>query len=302
MDINWQGVFPAITTQFNQDESINYAATQQQVDRLIQEGVDGIIALGTVGENCSLHENEKIKLLSAVKEAVADRVPLLSGAAEYTTQGVIHYIHQAMQVGVDGIMLLPGMVYSASEDEVITHYQTVAHHFSDVPIMVYNNPAVYGVDVSIAVMTQLVQCQNIVAIKESSSDTRRITELFNHFGERFIVFGGVDDIALECLLLGAKGWVSGLTNAFPKESVTLYKLACAGRLAEARALYRWFLPLLRLDTLPTLVQCIKLVDHLCGQGAEWVRAPRRPLQGEARQQVINLVEQAMAQRPNLPVY
>jgi 4-hydroxy-tetrahydrodipicolinate synthase len=168
--------------------------------------------------------------------------------------------------------------------------------------MIYNNPVSYGVDVSLDIMAQLAECESIVAVKESTTDTRRITELYNRFDDRFTVFSGVDDIALESLMLGATGWISGLTNAFPAESVAIYKLASQGRYAEALEIYRWFLPLLRLDTIPTLVQCIKLAEQVCGRGSEQVRAPRQNLKGEERAQVIALVEQAIATRPDLSKY
>lgn len=302
INVNWQGVYPATTTQFNQDESVNYDSTQQVVDNLINDGVDGIVALGTVGENCSLRPNEKRQLISCVKEVVNGRVPLIAGTAECTTQLANEYIKDMADIGVDGVMLLPSMVYQSNERETCHHFQYLANENPDMPIMVYNNPVSYGVDVSISMMRMLAEHQNIVAIKESAADTRRITELLNTFNDRFQVFIGVDDIALESLMLGAVGWVSGLTNAFPKESVALFTLAKQGRFAEARAIYRWFLPLLRLDTVPTLVQCIKLAEQICGRGSEMVRTPRLPLAGEERHDVVERVEQAIATRPDLSKY
>ncbi|MFP8967195.1 dihydrodipicolinate synthase family protein [Pokkaliibacter sp. CJK22405] len=300
MKVNWQGVYPAATTQFEQDESLNLARTQQVVDGLIRDGVDGIITLGTVGENCSLSPAEKRQVVSAVVEAVDGRVPVIAGTAEATTAEACRYVGDVSELGVSGCMVLPGMVYRSTDEEAVYHFSQVASANPDVPLMIYNNPVSYGVDVKLEMMEQLATFENIVAIKESTTDTRRITELYSRFDERFIVYCGVDDIALESIMLGATGWISGLTNAFPTESVALFKLAKAGRYEEAKALYRWFLPLLRLDTIPTLVQCIKLAEQVCGRGTEWVRAPRLPLQGAERARVTALVETALATRPQLP--
>ncbi len=298
MKINWQGVYPAVTTQYNDDMSINFAATQQMVDSLIKEGVDGIIALGTVGENCSHTREEKKAILIAVKEVVAGRVPVLSGVAETTTQFAVEYSQMCEQVGIDGLMVLPGMVYRSTEAEAIHHYQQVARNCG-LPIMIYNNPVTYGVDVSIEGMRILAEEPNIVSVKEATEDTRRISELYAAFGDRFIVFGGVDDIALESLMLGCTGWISGLTNVFPQESVAIYKLAKQGRYQEALEIWRWFLPLLRLDTIPTLVQCIKFCEQLAGRGSEITRAPRLPLAGEERVRVEKLYNDAVATRIDL---
>jgi len=298
MNVNWQGVYPAVTTQYFDDMSINFAATQKMIDNLINEGVDGIIALGTVGENCSHTREEKRAILEAVKEVVAGRVPVLSGVAETSTQFAIEYCQMCEEVGIDGLMVLPGMVYRSTEDEAIHHYQQIARNCG-LPIMIYNNPVTYGVDVSVKGMAVLAAEPNIVSVKEATEDTRRISELYSEFDDRFIVFGGVDDIALESLMLGCTGWISGLTNVFPQESVAIYKLAKAGRYQEALEIWRWFLPLLRLDTIPTLVQCIKFCEQLAGRGSEVTRAPRMPLSGEERARVEQLFNTAMATRLDL---
>jgi 1-pyrroline-4-hydroxy-2-carboxylate deaminase len=298
MNINWQGVYPAVTTQYFDDYSINFEATKNMVDSLIKEGVDGIIALGTVGENCSHTREEKKAILIAVKEVVAGRVPVISGVAETTTQFAIEYSQMCEEVGIDGLMVLPGMVYRSSEAEAIHHYQQVARN-CNLPIMIYNNPVTYGVDVSIEGMRVLAEEPTIISVKEATEDTRRISELYAAFGERFIVFGGVDDIALESLMLGCTGWISGLTNVFPQESVAIYKLAQQGRYQEALEIWRWFLPLLRLDTIPTLVQCIKFCEQLAGRGSEVTRAPRMPLTGEERSRVEQLYNDAVATRIDL---
>ncbi|GAC18856.1 4-hydroxy-tetrahydrodipicolinate synthase [Paraglaciecola arctica] len=301
MTINWKGVYPAVTTQFNPDDSIDFESTQRMLDSLIQEGVHGIIVNGTVGENCSLTQHEKRAVMQSAKDVVNGRVPLLSGVAETSTAMAIEYCRDAEKQGIDGLMVLPGMVYRSTEREAINHYQLVARSTS-LPIMIYNNPVTYGVDVSIEAMGQLANEKNIVAIKESTTDTRRITELHNAFEERFAVFCGVDDIALESLMLGAIGWISGLTNVFPRESVAIYNLAKQGRYQEALQIWRWFLPLLRLDTIPTLVQCIKYAEQLSGRGSEKVRAPRMMLTDAEKQGVRSLYEQACATRIDLNKY
>jgi 4-hydroxy-tetrahydrodipicolinate synthase len=294
----WSGVFPASTTQFTRDEQLDVAATQRVVSALIDDGVDGIICMGTVGENCSLSAVEKRTVMTAIKEAAGGRVPVLSGVAEYTTALAAQYARDAEKVGIDGLMVLPAMVYKSNRRETLHHYRAVANA-TGLPIMVYNNPVSYGVDITVEMFGELADLTNIVAIKESSEDTRRLTELRRAHGDRYVLFGGVDDIVLESLMLGATGWVSGLTNAFPRESVALFALAKAGRYAEALAIYRWFMPLLRLDTIPTLVQCIKLAEQLMGRGSEMVRAPRLCLEGAERSWVEELVREAVATRPKL---
>lgn len=298
MSIDWQGVYPAVTTQYNDDLSINFESTKAMVDTLIKEGVDGIIALGTVGENASHTRDEKIAILKAVQEVVAGRVPVLSGVAETSTQFAVEFSKACEEIGIDGLMVLPGMIYKSDEAEAIYHYQQVARN-CNLPIMIYNNPVTYGVDVGIEGMKILAEEKNIVSIKEATEDTRRISELYSAFGDRFVIFGGVDDIALESLMLGCTGWISGLTNVFPQESVAIWKLARAGRYQEAREIWRWFLPLLRLDTVPKLVQCIKLCEQLAGRGSELTRPPRMPLTGEERANVVRIYDEAISTRIDL---
>lgn len=298
MQVNWQGVYPAVTTQFKEDFTIDHQANAEMLERLIQEGVHGIVVCGTVGENCSLSADEKRQVMSQAKEVVNGRIPVISGVAETTTAAAIDYVKDAEKIGIDGLMVMPGMVYRSTEREAIHHYQQIARA-TQLPIMIYNNPVSYGVDLSIEGMKWLVDESNIVAVKESTEDTRRISELYSEFGDRFIIFGGVDDVALESLMLGATGWISGLTNVFPKESVAIYNLAKQGNYEKARELWRWFLPLLRLDTVPTLVQCIKLAEQLAGRGSERVRAPRLPLQGVERDHVEKVYAQAIATKPEI---
>ncbi|WP_133406612.1 4-hydroxy-tetrahydrodipicolinate synthase [Parashewanella tropica] len=299
MTVNWQGVYPAISTQFNDDGSINFASNASMLEALIADGVDGIIALGTIGENASLSADEKRQFIEHTVKTVNGRIPVISGCTEYTAELAVQYAKDVQKLGVDGLMLLPAMVYHGTDREVVTHYQTVARAVPELPIMIYNNPVGYGVDINLDMTETLANEPNIVAIKESTTDTRRLTELQSRFGDRFILFCGVDDIALESILLGATGWISGLTNVFPRESVALFKLAHQGRIEEAREIYRWFMPLLRLDTIPTLVQCIKYAEQLVGRGNENVRLPRLKLIGKERTYVDKVVSEALENRLDL---
>jgi len=301
MNVNWQGVLPAISTQFNDDGSINYDSNARMLEDLINDGIDGIIALGTIGENASLSHAEKREFIKHTVETVNGRILVLSGCTENTAEQASEYAKDVEKLGVDGLMLLPAMIYRGTDREVVAHYQTVARS-TQLPIMIYNNPVGYGIDINLEMTAILAAEENIVAIKESTTDTRRLTELQSRFGERFNILCGVDDIALESILLGATGWISGLTNVFPRESVTLFKLARAGRIEEAREIYRWFMPLLRLDTIPTLVQCIKFAEQIVGRGSENVRMPRMTLIGEERAYVETRIKAAMATRIDLNKY
>jgi len=292
----WQGVFPASTTQYAGDLSVDVEATQNVQDGLIRDGVDGLIVLGTVGENNSLEPDEKLKVLRASVEVSKGRVPILSGVSELTTARAVDFAAKAEAIGIDGLMVLPAMVYVPTAAELEAHVTAVAKATS-LPILLYNNPLAYRVGFAIKDLARLQSIKNIVAIKESEPDTRRVTDVINAFGDRFDVFAGLDDVALECLLLGAKGWVSGLTNAFPEESVALVAAARRGDLETARSIYRWFMPLLHLDSAHDLVQSIKLAEQIMGRGSERVRMPRMTLTGERRKEVIAIVEKAASRRP-----
>ncbi|WP_448661973.1 dihydrodipicolinate synthase family protein [Sphingomonas sp. CJ20] len=298
MTIGWKGVFPAVTTQLREDLSIDLADTQRVVDDLIRDGVTGIIALGTVGENNSLDFDEKVSVLTALVEVVAGRVPVITGVSEYDTRRAAHYAKAAEKIGADGLMLLPPMVYVPKTHELVAHFKGVADQ-TGLPIMLYNNPPAYRTTIDSDVLEALIPVQNIVAVKESAPDTRRFTDIRNRFGDRFVLFAGLDDVALEGLFLGAQGWVSGLTNAFPKESVELVAAFERGDYAKAKEIYRWFMPLLHLDAEHDLVQSIKLAEQVMGRGSERVLPPRYPLEGARRAQVIAMVEQAAATRPTL---
>lgn len=296
MTVNWGGVFPAITTQFAPDQSLNLPATVAHLDTLIAAGIHGVVPLGTVGENTALEYEEKLSVLRAMKQAAAGRIPVLTGVAEYTTALACRYARDAEKIGVDGLMVLPGMVYKSDARETLAHFRSVAQSTA-LPVMIYNNPVSYGVDVPPEGFAQLAEVENIVAIKESSENVRRVTDLRNLLADRFILFAGVNDLALESVLLGVQGWVAGLVNAFPRETVALWDLAVSGRWDEARELYRWFTPLLHLDTKIKLVQYIKLAMAETGMGSEMVRAPRLPLAGTEREEILRIIRQAIATRP-----
>jgi len=298
MTIDWQGVFPAATTQFTADQALDLEATARHVDTLIEAGVHGLVMLGTVGENCQLLAEEKRDVLKATVEIAAGRVPVLSGAAECSTALACRYAEDAEKIGLDGLMVLPAMVYKSDPRETMAHYRAVAQA-SDLPVMCYNNPVTYGIDITPDMFAELADEPTLLAIKESSDDVRRITDLVNRCGERYTLFCGVDDLIVESLLLGATGWVAGLVNAFPVESVRLYELARAGRWEEARSLYRWFMPLLHLDCHVKLVQYIKLAQAMAGMGSETLRAPRLTLEGEERQRIMAIIQAGLDARPRL---
>jgi 1-pyrroline-4-hydroxy-2-carboxylate deaminase len=292
----WSGVFPAAVTHFRPDQSLDLPATLRHLDALIDGGVDGLILLGTVGENCSLEYAEKLEVLRATVGHVKGRVPVLTGVAECSTRLACRFAADAETLGVDGLMVLPAMVYKSDARETVAHFRAVAA-VSGLPIMVYNNPVSYSVDITPEMFVDLADEPKFVAIKESSENVRRLTDLRNLYGDRFLLFCGVDDLVLESVLLGAVGWVSGLVNAFPEENRLLWDLATSGRYAEALEVYRWYTPVLHLDTHPKLVQYIKLAAAECGYGTETVRAPRLPVVGREREEVLALIRQAIRTRP-----
>jgi 4-hydroxy-tetrahydrodipicolinate synthase len=298
MNITWKGVFPAITTQFRPDQSVDLAATARHLEVMIRAGIHGVVFLGTVGENTALEYQEKLTILREMKQVIHGRIPMLTGVAEYTTALACRFARDAEKIELDGLMVLPAMVYKSDERETLTHYRTVARATA-MPIMVYNNPVSYGVDISPEAFARLADEPTLVAIKESSEDVRRLTDLRNIVGNRYVLFGGVDDLALESILLGAEGWISGLVNAFPDENRALYELATNGHWEAARELYRWYTPLLHLDTKVKLVQYIKLAMQETGLGSEMVRAPRLPLEGAEREEILGIIRRAIATRPAL---
>lgn len=298
MSAQWQGIFPALTTKFDQHGTLDLGALEHHVSWQIESGVNGIIVLGSLGENGTLSAEEKQSVLKTAVGAAGGRVPVLCCVAETTTAGACRFVETAAGNGADGFMVLPGMQYVSDRRETLHHFRTVASASSK-PIMLYNNPVAYRVDTTPEMFADLAEEPKFVAIKESSDNPRRITDILNLVGDRYRIFVGVDDLALESLVLGAAGWVAGLVCAFPKETVALYRLVKAGRLAEARELYRWFMPLLHLDVSVKFVQNIKLVESLVGVGSEYVRAPRLPLTGSERAAVETIVRKAVANRPNV---
>jgi dihydrodipicolinate synthase/N-acetylneuraminate lyase len=295
---SWRGLYPAATTQFHADQSLDLKGTLEHVEKLIAAGMDGMIMLGSVGENTTLEYGEKLDVLKATIEQVRRRIPVLTGVAETTTRLACRFALDARKAGVDGLMVLPAMIYKADPRETLTHFRTVARA-TDLPILVYNNPPAYGVDITPAMFAELADEKTLVAIKESSDNVRRITDIKNLCGDRYILFCGVDDLALECLLLGSVGWVSGLVNAFPHESKRLWDLAMAGNYAEALTIYRWFTPLLHLDTHVKLVQYIKLAAAECGYGSEVTRAPRLALVGREREEILGIIRKALQTRQEI---
>ena len=296
--VGWRGVFPAVTTQFREDYSLDLAATQRVIEGLIRDGVSGLIVCGTVGEGTSLDAGEKRQVLAAAVEAAARRVPVLAGIAEYTTAMACDLARDCRKIGVDGLMAMPAMVYSAKPAETVAHFRTVAGA-SDLPVMVYNNPPIYKTDVTPEMLAELADCDTIVCIKESSGATARLADIRRIMGDRLVLFCGLDDVVVESILLGCAGWVSGLSNAFPHEANRLFELAAAGRYDEARKLYDWFMPLLHLDARADLVQCIKLCEQIVGRGSERTRPPRLALEGAERAFVERLVAEAIRTRPTL---
>jgi 4-hydroxy-tetrahydrodipicolinate synthase len=298
MRVNWHGIYPAVTTQYHEDQSLDLKATARHLETLIAGGIHGAIMLGTVGENASHEYHEKLEVVKMAVETIAGRVPVLTGVAENSTPLACRFASDVEKIGVDGLMVLPAMIYKTDPRETIAHYRGVARATA-LPIMVYNNPVAYGTDITPEMFADLADEETLVAIKESSENVRRITDLTNVTGDRYILFNGVDDLALEAVVLGAVGWVAGLGNAFPEETRLFWDLAVSGKYDEAREVYRWFTPLLHLDTKPKLVQYIKLAMAECGVGSETVRSPRLPIAGSEREEILGIIRRAMETRPAL---
>lgn len=300
MKPHWSGVFPAITTQLHKDGSLDLDATAAHADALIRSGITGLVFLGSLGENQSLTAEEKRLVMVEMVKAVFGRVPVLSGVAESSVGEACRYARDLEAIGADGFMLMPPMIYKSPDPrESLHHFRTVAKS-TGLPIMIYNNPLSYGHDLTPELFAELADQKNFVALKESSGNTRRITDLHNVVGDRYAIFTGVDDLALECAVLGIDGWVAGSGIAFPAENQHFWELTRRGEWDQARALYRWFAPLLHLDTHPKFVQYIKLAVQEAGLGKEWVRAPRLTLAGAERKSVLKIIHDGIASRPKLP--
>ena len=296
--MNWKGVFPAVTTKFHADGSLDMNLFFKNLDFQLECGVHGIILGGTLGESSVLSQEEKITLTRETVNYVNGRVPVVLNIAEGATQDALFWAKKAEELGASGLMILPPMRYGADAREVVTYFKAVANS-TRLPLMIYNNPVDYKTLVTLDMFAELADCPNIQAIKESTRDISNVTRMFNRFGDRFQILCGVDTLALEELLMGAVGWVAGLVCAFPKETVVIYNLVQEGKIEEARTIYRWFLPLLELDIHPKLVQYIKLAEQHCGIGSEHVRAPRLTLIGEERVRIEKIITDGIKNRPAL---
>ncbi len=301
MSLQWKGVMPAVTTKFTDSDTLDLQMFETNINAQLAAGVHGIVLGGTLGEASTLLDEEKRILTRATVDIVKGQVPVLMNIAEQSTKGAIQAAQKAEEDGAKGLMMLPPMRYNAGDRETVEYFKAVANNTS-LPIMVYNNPIDYKIEVTLDMFEELLKCDNIEAVKESTRDVSNVTRIKNRFGDRLKIMTGVDTVALESLLMGADGWIAGLVCAFPRETVAIFELQKTGRIKEAIEIYRWFLPLLELDINPKLVQNIKLVEVFTGIGTENVRAPRLPLFGEERKKVLKIIEQALEARPTLPDY
>lgn len=302
MKINWTGVYPAVTTKFTANDTLDFEAIGKNFQAQLDAGVDAIILGGSLGEASTLDDEEKFDLLRFALEFVNGKIPVLLNITEGATRRAIRYTQKAQDLGVDGFMALPPMRYKSDDRETIHFFKAIADA-TDKPIMIYNNPVDYKIEVTIPMFEQLLkEHDNIQAVKESTRDISNVTRIRNAFGDRLKILCGVDTLAMEELLMGADGWVAGLVCAFPAETVAIFRLVKAGRIDEALAIYRWFMPLLELDIHAKLVQYIKLAEQYTGIGTEGVRAPRLPLIGEERERVVKIIEAGLATRPHLPIW
>ncbi len=302
MSIKWNGVMPAVTTKFTDQDTLDLVNFEVNIHAQLEAGVSGIILGGTLGEASTLTDDEKRIIVRKAVEVVDGKVPVVMNIAEQTTTAAIDAAKKAKEDGASGLMMLPPMRYKADDRETVTYFKKVANS-TTLPIMVYNNPVDYGIEVTLDMFEELLRdCPNIQAVKESTRDLSNITRIKNRFGNRLAILSGVDTLALESIFMGADGWVAGLVCAFPAETVAIFNLAKAGRTEEALSIYRWFLPLLELDINSKLVQNIKLAEVATGIGTENVREPRLPLVGEERERVLAIIENGIKTRPELPEY
>lgn len=298
MPAHWTGVFPAVTTQFRRDQSLDLPATTRHLEALIASGVSGLVVCGSLGENQSLDAEEKRQVVTNAVKAAAGKIPVLAGVAESSTTAACRYVKDCADLGAAGFMVMPAMVYRCDPAEAAAYFRAVAGA-TTLPWMLYNNPVAYTVDVTPERLADLADIPNLVAVKESSADPRRITEIRILLGDRFALFAGVDDLILESSILGIDGWIAGSGIAFPRENQHFWNLTRGAKWDEARRLYRWFSPLLKLDTHPKFVQYIKLMVQEAGLGSEWVRSPRQVLDGPERERVIGIIRQGISTRPSL---
>lgn len=298
MSVSWHGVYPALTTKFTADDRLDFALFERNLKAQLAAGVNGVILGGTLGEASVLNNVEKFDLVKFTVDKVAGQLPVVMNIAEGSTREAVKLAQEAGRCGATGLMMLPPMRYKSDHRETVAYFKAVASETS-LPMMVYNNPVDYKIEVTLEMFDELTECKNIQAVKESTRDVSNVTRMINRFGDRFKILCGVDTLAMEELVLGAHGWVAGLVCAFPRETVAIYKLTQAGRLAEALKIYRWFLPLLELDIHPKLVQYIKLAEQETGIGSEHVRAPRLMLVGEERERVLKIIREGIQNRPTL---
>jgi 1-pyrroline-4-hydroxy-2-carboxylate deaminase len=298
MSFKWKGVFPALTTKFTANDELDLPLFQKNLEAQLDAGVDGIILGGTLGEASVLTTAEKEKLVKFAVEKTQGKVPVVLNIAEGSTREAIKQAEYAVAWGARGLMILPPMRYKSDHRETVTYFKTVASN-TNLPMMIYNNPVDYKIEVTLDMFEELAESKNIGAVKESTRDVTNVTRMINRFGDRFKILCGVDTLALEELLLGGDGWVAGLVCAFPRETVAIYRLAKAGKIEEARKIYRWFMPLLELDIHPKLVQYIKLAETQAGIGSEYVRAPRLTLIGEERERVLEIIDEGIRTRPQI---
>src|ERR1700761_8610560 len=299
MSVIWKGVFPAVTTKFNDNDEMDFAAFDKNIEAQLEAGAKGIIIGGSLGEASVLTDEEKIGLLKQTVKTVNKRAYVILNIAEQTTKAALLCAENALKYGADGLMMLPPLRYKADDNETLQYFITVAKS-TPLPIMIYNNPYDYKIEVTLDMFAELAKYDNIQAVKESTRDVSNVTRMINRFGDRFAIMTGVDPLAMESLVMGADGWVAGLVDAFPKETVAIYRLIKANRISEALAIYRWFLPVLELDIHPKLVQYIKLAEVATGIGTENVRAPRLKVEGKEREKVLKVINDALAVRPTLP--
>lgn len=298
MAIRWAGVFPALTTPFRADERLDLHALEQKIDAQLAAGVQGLILAGSLGEAGTLGREEKLELLRVTRVRVAGRVPVLLNLAESRTHDALIFAESARAAGADGLMVLPPLRYRADGEEVVAWFEAVARA-TDLPLMLYNNPVDYGIGLDLHQLERLLRLPTVQAIKESTRDVTQVLRLRAAFGDRLAILCGVDTLALESFLLGADGWVAGLVNAFPRETMAIHRLALAGEWEKAREIYRWFMPLLELDIHPKLVQYIKLAEEMAGEGPSVVRAPRRLPEGEELARVRGIIAEGLRLRPTL---
>lgn len=301
MKIKWEGVMPAVTTKFTDDDQLDLAAFGKNIRAQVEAGVNGIILGGTLGEASTLTGKEKEQLVTETLKIVNAKIPVVINIAEQSTRDAVAVAKRAEEIGANGLMLLPPMRYKATDYETTVYFQQIARSTS-LPIMIYNNPVDYKIEVTLEMFDELIKEENIQAVKESTRDISNVTRIKNRFGDRLKILCGVDTLALESIVAGADGWVAGLVAAYPEETVAIYELLKSGNIKQALKIYRWFMPLLELDISPQLVQNIKLAEVATGLGTENVRPPRLPLQGEERKRVLSIIEKAMATRPELPQY